>query len=139
MQHNQHPVPASGNFDDVWFDYDDPERREIQWPAVARHEPMLEGTDRSSLHKRPKLYRCRSSCNNSTSSCTPRRQDDNSAKAYSERNKPNTPPKYPDDGWTLPSEKHARHDETLSQKEQENAEETARDILGPRIVDLPTI
>ena len=39
----------------------------------------------------------------------------------------------------MPLEKHTRHDGSSSEVEQEEAEETARDILGPRIISLPTV
>jgi len=38
-----------------------------------------------------------------------------------------------------PSENYTRHVEPPSEDEQEEAEETARDIFGPRIINLPTV
>src|SRR5712664_1705709 len=39
----------------------------------------------------------------------------------------------------MPSKNHTRHIKPPAQAEQEEAEETARDILGPRIINLPTV
>jgi hypothetical protein len=50
-----------------------------------------------------------------------------------------TPNKCSGDSRIMPSENRARHVGPPSQHEQEEAEETARDILGPRIINYPTV
>ena len=138
MRHNQRLIPAFADFEDARFKYDTPEHRETQWPSVPRHEPTLEET-----HVQPSLYEgpeiSTRSRNHTALLSVPRHQEHASEQAYSEVNKPKMPPKSPGDRSEVPSTKHACHDGRPPTEEQEEAAETARDILGPRVIDLPTV
>jgi hypothetical protein len=75
-----------------------------------------------------------------TASCSPSsRQYHASEQAFSERYRPTTPLKCATDGRTLQSLNYGRRIQPSTEAQQDEAEETTQDILGPRIINLPTV
>jgi len=67
------------------------------------------------------------------------RQYHASEQAYSERYRPTTPLKCATDERTLQSANYGRCIQPSTEAQQDEAEETTPDILGPRIANLPTV
>jgi hypothetical protein len=124
----------------MWTEYDAPEHltNSSYWPSVPLHEPVLEETYRSNSHQEHPEVQEHSHDYTATSPPS-RHQDEAPEQAHSERRRPSTPFKCAAEGRAMLSKNHACRVEPPSKKEKEEADETARNILGSRIINLATV